>query len=72
MGRENLYTFEIAAILAVSTLHRRVIQGWNANFVGFLDIFSKIVKIDSMKQYLHFSGKGRKWQISQFIRYWQL
>ena len=61
VGRENLYTFEMAAILAVSTLQRRVIRGWNGNFVGFLGIFSKIVKNISMKRYLHFSGKRRIW-----------
>ena len=68
MGRENLYTFEMATILAVSTLQRRVIRGWNGNFVGFLGIFSKIVKNISMKRYLHFSGKRRIWP----TRIWNL
>ena len=65
----NLYTFKkIAAIFAILTLQRRVIRRWNGNFVGFMGIFSKIVKNVPMKQYLHFSGKWQKWQISQFIR----
>ena len=32
------------AILAVSTLQRRVIRHWKGNFMSFLGIFSKIVK----------------------------
>ena len=54
---EKIYIFTIATILSVSTLQRRVIRGWNGNFVGFSGIFSKIVKNLSMKRYLHFSGK---------------
>ena len=57
VGRENLYTFEIAAISAVSTLQRHVIRGWNGNFVGFSGLFSKILKNVPMNLYLHFSGK---------------
>ena len=54
VARENLYTFEIAAISAVSTLQRHVIRGWNGNFVDFSGIFSKIVKDFPTKGYLHF------------------
>ena len=50
---------KIAVILAVSTLQKRVIRLWNGNFVGFLGIFSKIMKNVPMKRYFHFSGK---WQ----------
>ena len=56
--------YKIAAIFAILTLQRRVIQRWNGNFVGFMEIFSKIVKNVLVKQYLHFSGKWQKWQIS--------
>ena len=58
------------------TLHRRVIRGWNGNFVGFSGIFSKIVKNLSMKRYLHFSGKKqirptRIWNLtSKFEAIW--
>ena len=50
---------KIAVILAVSILQKRVIRLWNGNFVGFLGIFSKIMKNVPMKRYFHFSGK---WQ----------
>ena len=50
---------KIAVILAVSTLQKRVIRLWNGNFVGFLGIFSKIMKNVPMKSFSHFSGK---WQ----------
>ena len=56
---ENLNTFKIADILAVSTQQKRVIRLWNGNFVGVLGIFSKIMKNVPMKRYFHFSGK---WQ----------
>ena len=52
--------YKIAAIFAILTLQRRVIRRWNGNFVGFMEIFSKIVKNVPVKQYLHFSGKWQK------------
>ena len=63
VARENLYTFKIAAILAVWTLQRCVIRGWNGNSVGFSGIFSKIVK-----NYSHFYGKTQNWP----TRIWNL
>ena len=59
--------FEIAAILAIKTLQRRIIRLWNGNFVGFLEIISKIMKICAMKRNLHFSGKWQNQQICQLL-----
>ena len=76
VGRENLHTFKIAAISAVSALQRRVIQVWNGNFVDISGKFSKIVKNFPMKRYLHFSGKRqnrptRIWNVtSKFEAIW--
>ena len=43
-------------------LQWHVIRQWNGNFMGFSEIFSKIVKNYSMKRNLHFSGE---WQNQQ-------
>ena len=60
VGRENLYTFKIADILAVSTLQRRVIRRWNGNFMYFSEMFSKIVKNVPMKRFCAFF-----WQVAE-------
>ena len=39
----------------------------NGNFVGFVEMFSKIAKNYPMKRNSHFSGKWQKQQISELL-----
>ena len=56
----NCHNFDFKSSQSILRLHGRVICHMNGNFVGFLEIFLKIVKNYPMEQNLHFSGK---WQI---------
>ena len=42
-------------------LQTRVIRQWNGNFVGFLEVFMKILKTYSMTHNSHSSGKWQNW-----------
>ena len=54
---------------SILSLQRRVIRRWNANFASFQGIISKIVKKNSMKRNLHFSGKWQNRANKPITRY---
>ena len=64
----NCHNLVLYSSQSILKLHGCVICHMNGNFVGFWEIFSKIVKNYPMWLNLHFSGKWQNWP----ARIWNL